>query len=308
VREGEGPLRSLTVPAEGAYKLAQPARTLPRAGRPPMTPDSPDRLERAPLDGKVVVIVGGTSGLGLSALRACVTAGARVVAVGLAAPGADAIEAELGPAVRVTLADARDPDTARAAIRRALTELGGFHALYHVAGGSGRAFGDGPLHELTDAAWEETLRLNLTSVFRSNRAAVEQFLEQGGPGSVLNVGSVLGSSPSPRFFGTHAYAAAKAAIVGLTTAAAAHYAPRDIRFNVIVPGLTDTGMSRRAVEDPAIHAFVRRKQPLDGGRAGRPADLDAAVVFFLSDQSRFVTGQVLAVDGGWSVSEGGERD
>jgi len=260
---------------------------------------------QAPLEGKVVVIVGGTRGLGLAGLRACVSAGARVVAVGLGGVGTEGQPAELGPGVRVFEGDARDPATARLAVRRAVEELGGFHALYHVAGGSGRAFGDGPLHELSDAGWEETLRLNLTSLFFSNRAAVEQFLKQGTPGSILNLGSVLGFSPSPRFFGTHAYAAAKAGIEGLTVSAAATYAPRGIRFNALLPGLTDTAMSRRALGDARILEFVRAKQPLEGGRPGQPMDLDGAVVFFLSDASRFVTGQVLAVDGGWSVTEGG---
>jgi NAD(P)-dependent dehydrogenase (short-subunit alcohol dehydrogenase family) len=105
--------------------------------------------------------------------------------------------------------------------------------------------------------WEETLRLNLTSVFLSNRAAVEAFLDAGTPGSVLNLGSVTPFSPSPRFFATHAYAAAKAAIEGLTTSAAAYYAPRGIRFNVLLPGLIETPMSRRAVGDPRILEFVR---------------------------------------------------
>jgi len=256
-----------------------------------------------PLEGKVVVIVGGTSGLGLSGLRACLEAGARVVAVGLERE--ESLAAGLGPNARVIAADARDPDTARSAIRQALAEFGGFDALYHVAGGSGRPFGDGPLHELSDAGWAETLRLNLTSVFHSNRAAVEHWLTQGTPGSVLNMGSVSGFSPSPRYFDTHAYAAAKAGIEGLTRAAAACYAPRGIRFNALLPGLTDTPMSHRAMRDARILDFIKAKQPLDGGRPGQPRDLDAAVVFFLSDGSRFVTGQMLAVDGGWSVSEGG---
>jgi NAD(P)-dependent dehydrogenase (short-subunit alcohol dehydrogenase family) len=254
------------------------------------------------LAGRVVVVIGGTSGLGLSAVRACLRAGGRVMAVGAARD--EVLERELGTEARITAADARDPEAARVAITRAVEELGGFHGLYHVAGGSGRAFGDGPLHELTDAGWQETLRLNLSSVFHSNRAAVEQLRRQGGGGSVLNVGSVLGSSPSPRFFATHAYAAAKAATVGLTLSAAAYYAPDGIRFNVVTPGLTETPMSQRAVADPAVMEYVRAKQPLGGGRAGQPSDLDAAIVFFLSDASRFVTGQVLAVDGGWSVSDG----
>ena len=118
------------------------------------------------------------------------------------------------------------------------------------------------------------------------------------------MGSVLGWSPSPTHFATHAYAAAKAGIVGLTRSCAAYYAPRGIRFNVIAPGLVETPMAQRAAGDERIRRFVKTKQPLDGGRIGRPEDLDAAVVFMLSDAGRFATGQVLAVDGGWCVSEG----
>jgi len=115
---------------------------------------------------------------------------------------------------------------------------------------------------------------------------------------------VLGDRPSPQYFATHAYAAAKSAIVGFTKSCAAYYADKQIRFNAILPGLIETPMARRAADDPDIRQYIATKQPLDGGRIGRPQDLDEAVVFFLSDASRFVTGQVLAVDGGWSVSEG----
>jgi NAD(P)-dependent dehydrogenase (short-subunit alcohol dehydrogenase family) len=263
-------------------------------------------MPRASLEGKVVVVVGGSGGLGLSAVRACVDAGASVVSVNPADSGSPSTEAS--SRIRTWLGDARDAETARLAIRHAVAEFGRFDALYHVAGGSGRAFGDGPLHQLTDSAWQETLHLNLTSVFHSNRAALERFLERGTGGSVLNMASVLARSPSPAFFDTHAYATAKAAILGLTTSAAAYYAPRGIRFNAVLPGLTDTSMSARAMSDPRIQEFIRHKQPLDGGRAGRPNDLDAAVVFLLSDESRFVTGQALSVDGGWSVSDGAARD
>ena len=121
---------------------------------------------------------------------------------------------------------------------------------------------------------------------------------------MLNMASVLGYSPSPKFFSTHAYAAAKAAIIGLTRSSAAYYATKNIRFNVIAPALVATPMSERAQTNDAIMRFTATKQPLDGGRIGVPEDLDAAAVYLISDQSRFVTGQVLAVDGGWSVSEG----
>ncbi|MEI6464405.1 MAG: SDR family oxidoreductase, partial [Verrucomicrobiota bacterium] len=193
---------------------------------------------------------------------------------------------------------------APAALALAHKRFGGFHALYHVAGGSGRKMGDGPLHEITDDGIRATLELNLHSVILSNRAAVRQFLAQGSGGSILNLSSVLGLSPSPAFFATHTYAAAKAAIVGFTKSIAAYYAPQNIRCNVLAPALVATPMARRAAGDATILKFIATKQPLDGGRIGQPEDCDDAAVYLLSPGAKFVTGQVLAVDGGWSVSEG----
>jgi NAD(P)-dependent dehydrogenase (short-subunit alcohol dehydrogenase family) len=114
--------------------------------------------------------------------------------------------------------------------------------------------------------------------------------------------SVLARHPSPDHFATHAYAAAKGGIEAMTRAAAAFYAPDGIRMNAIAPSLVATPMSRRAQEDPAILAYLAAKQPLAGG----PADADAvtrAALFLLSDDAELITGQVLTVDGGWSVSE-----
>jgi NAD(P)-dependent dehydrogenase (short-subunit alcohol dehydrogenase family) len=256
------------------------------------------------LAGKVLVIIGGTTGIGRSAARAFVAAGARVMVVGRDPESTGDTARELGEGARALCGDASRPDIAPAAIRGALAAFGGFHGLYHVAGGSGRRWGDGPLHEVTDEGWSATLELNLNSVFFSNRAAARQFLEQGGGGTVLNLGSVLAASPAPRFFATHAYTAAKSAIVGLTRASASYYAAANIRFNVLAPGLVATPMSRRAREDPEIVNFATRRQPLDGGRVAQPGDLDAAAIYFMGDASRFTTGQVLSVDGGWSVSDG----
>ncbi len=248
--------------------------------------------------------MGGTSGLGLSAAKAFVAEGAKVVIVGRDAGKVAAAEKELGKAALGLAADAMDPKAAPAAIQIALGNFRGFHGLYHVAGGSGRRQGDGPLHQLTGEGWEFTINENLTSLFYSNRAAAQQFLKQQTGGAVLNMTSVLGFSPSAHYFGTHAYAAAKAGAIGLTKSAAAYYAAVNIRFNAVAPALVATPMSQRAQTDEEILAFIPTKQPLDGGRIGQPSDLDAAAIYFLSDDSKFVTGQVLAVDGGWSVSDG----
>ena len=258
----------------------------------------------ATLSGKSIVVVGGTTGLGLSAAHALLHAGARVVVFGRSQENVAAAQKELGPAAHVFAADAIHPEAADDAIRQCVERFGGFDGLYHVAGGSGRKYGDGPIHELSDQGWEETLRLNLTSVAWSNRAAIRDFLRRRVPGTLLNMSSVLAWSPSPRHFATHAYAAAKSAILGLSRSLASTYAADGIRVNVIAPALVETPMARRAASDPAIQEFIRAKQPLDGGRIGTPADLDAAVVYFMSDAARFTTGQVLAVDGGWDVSDG----
>jgi NAD(P)-dependent dehydrogenase (short-subunit alcohol dehydrogenase family) len=260
------------------------------------------------LKDKVIVIIGGTSGLGLSAARAVVAHGASVLVVGRDQKKCLAAQQELGECCRFNVGDATDPEATEVAIRCAIESFGDFHGLYHVAGGSGRSRGDGPLHEITSEGWRFTVELNLDSLFYSNRAAAQKLLQLGHGGSILNMSSVLADSPSPRFFATHAYAATKAAAVGLTKAAAAYYAKQNIRFNAVAPALVDTPLATRALSDAEIIDYVATKQPLDGGRVGVPQDLDDAVVFLLSDESRFVTGQVLAVDGGWSVTEGQYRE
>lgn len=257
------------------------------------------------LEDKTIVIMGGTTGLGLSAAKAFVSQGARIVVVGRNPDSCDEAQKQLGSQVAAAIqGDASQPATAKKAIHRAISHFGSFDGLYHVAGGSGRKYGDGPLHELTIEGWNKTFELNLTSLMLSNQAAVQQFLKQKTGGTILNVGSVLGYSPSPKYFTTHAYAATKSAIIGFTKSIAAYYAKDNIRVNILAPALVETPMSQRASQDDVILNFVKTKQPLDGGRNGQPTDLDGAAVYFMSDYSKFTTGQVLAVDGGWGVTEG----
>src|SRR6187200_400163 len=187
------------------------------------------------LKNKNIVIVGGTTGIGLSAAKAFIAEGAKVVVVGRNADSVAEAKKILGKDAEALAADATHPETANNSILTCIEEFGSFDGLYHVAGGSGRKFGDGPLHELTDEGIAQTLDLNLKSVLYSNRAALQQFLKQDSGGAILNMASVLGYSPSPKFFATHVYAAAKAAIIGVTKAAASYYAAKNIRLNVIAP-------------------------------------------------------------------------
>ena len=163
---------------------------------------------RYDVEGLVVVIAGGTTGLGLSAAKQLVEQGAKLAIFGRSQDSVDAAVAELGHDTLGFALDATDPDSTDRVIEAAVQRFGRLDALYHVAGGSGRKHGDGPLHELTDDGWRFTCDLNLSSMIWSNRAAVRQFLKQGAGGTILNMGSVLGWSPEPKHFASHGMAAA----------------------------------------------------------------------------------------------------
>jgi NAD(P)-dependent dehydrogenase (short-subunit alcohol dehydrogenase family) len=248
------------------------------------------------LANKRCLIVGGTSGIGLGAACRFLEEGARLAVVGLD-------ELPIKENFPAAIGDAREGEQVEQMFAWAFTKLGGLDVLYHAAGGSGRKQGDGSLHECSDEGWQATIDSNLKSTFLTNRAAVQHFLGQRQPGVILNMGSVLSLSPSPRHFDTIAYTAAKGGIIAMSRLAAARYAAEGIRVNVIAPGLIDSPMSARACGDPAIQAYLCTKQSLRGG-PGQPDDCSDAAVFLCSDAARFITGIVLPVDGGWCVSEG----
>jgi NAD(P)-dependent dehydrogenase (short-subunit alcohol dehydrogenase family) len=254
---------------------------------------------------KRCLIVGGTTGLGLAAARRFLEEGAKLVLAGRSADKGDEALAALRPLgpVAFVVCDAAMPDQVERLFADTLSILGGLDVLYHVAGISGRRYGDGPLHECSDDGWHATLEANLTSTFLTNRAAVRRYLQQGGSAAILNMASVLGFAPAPRYFDTIAYTATKGAIISMSRLAAARYAADGIRVNVVAPALIETPMSGRAVNDPDIRHYLRTKQPLTAG-PGQPQDCSDAAVFLCSDAARFITGVVLPVDGGWCVSEG----
>lgn len=253
------------------------------------------------------ILMGGTSGMGLSAALALKKRGASLVVVGRNEESCAFATNKLGNDAVVIQGDATNGATIDKAIDAAKDRFGTITGLFHVAGGSGRKFGDGPLHELSLEGWNKTLELNLTSVMLSNKAMINYFLKEKTHGTILNMGSVLGQSPSPKHFATHAYAAAKSAIIGFSKSIASYYAEKNIRVNVLAPSLFETPMAKRAAADESIVTFAKTKQPLDGGRLGNSEDINEAVLLFLSPNSKFITGQVLAVDGGWSISDGQYR-
>jgi NAD(P)-dependent dehydrogenase (short-subunit alcohol dehydrogenase family) len=255
------------------------------------------------LSEKNIVIIGGTSGIGLAAAKAFKTNGANVVIAGKSGSGREALTV-LGKETLLIEGDATTSLLSQDAIALCIEQFKKLDGLYHVAGGSGRVAGDGPLHQLTLEGWRKTFDLNLTSLMHSNQAAVKQFLKQDSGGSILNISSVLAYSPAPHHFSTHAYAAAKSAVLGFSKSIASFYASKNIRVNVIAPALVDTPMATRATGNESIQSYIKTKQPLDGGRVSNPNDLTGLACYFMSDESRFTTGQVVAVDGGWSITDG----
>jgi NAD(P)-dependent dehydrogenase (short-subunit alcohol dehydrogenase family) len=251
--------------------------------------------------GKVVMVTGST-GIGAAAARALADEAAHVFIVSRTADHARGL-ADSIPGAAWRAADLAQEEAVESALAACIGTFGRMDGLFSVAGISGRRFGDGPLHELTAEGWDTVMEANVRSMFLATRAAVRQMLEQGSGGAILNMSSVLAEHPSAPLFSTHAYAASKGAINAFSRAVAAHYARDGIRVNVIAPALVATPMSERAHTDPDILRYLEHKQPLAGGPIAAD-DLVGTVLYLLSDDSRMVTGQVVAVDGGWSISGG----
>lgn len=254
------------------------------------------------------VLVAGSTGMGASAARAITAQGGRVIVVSRSADHVDALVAEIGERAHGVSANVANESEADGAVDAAVKRFGRLDAAYIVAGISGRQFGDGPLHEATLEGWRAVIEVNLTGTFLLVRAAVRRMLEQdldadGQRGSVLAMSSALARHPAPAHFATHAYAASKGGIEALVRGTAAYYAPRGIRINAIAPALVATPMSERAQADSIILDYLGSKQPLAHGPID-PDAVTAVALHLLSREARMVTGQVIEVDAGWSVSEG----
>ena len=257
----------------------------------------------SPLLDKVLLITGST-GIAEATAELAAEAGAKLFITSRTPENAEALAKKTG--AKFLAADLVRSDAAPRVVDACVAAYGRLDALYNVAGISGRKFGDGPLHECTEEGWDTTLDANVKSMFLMCRAALTRMISQpvapnGLRGTILNMASVLGFSPQAQYFATHAYAASKGAILGMSKSMAAYYAPHKIRVNVIAPALVRTPMSARAQTDPKILELMKTKQPLAEDLLDA-VDVARASIFLLGDDSRRITADALTVDAGWSVS------
>ncbi|XAH22609.1 SDR family oxidoreductase [Xylophilus sp. GW821-FHT01B05] len=248
------------------------------------------------LQSKTILITAAAQGIGKASALACAQEGARVIATDIDAGLLQALAQE-APGIETRLLDVRD-GAAVAALAAALPALDG---LFNCAG----FVHDGTVLDCDEAAWDFSFDLNVKGAYRLTRAFLPGMLEKmaqgGGSGSIVNMASMASSIKGfPRRF---AYGATKAAVIGMTKAVAADYARVGLRCNALCPGTVDTPSLRQRIAsaaDPvqAEKDFIAR-QPM--GRLATVHDIAPQVVFLLSDESRFVTGQAILVDGGVTI-------
>lgn len=246
------------------------------------------------LEDRVAVVTGASSGLGERFARVLHDAGATVVLSARRIERLDALADELGDRVLVVPADVSSASDRDELVGAALDELGTIDVLVNNAGiGRPAAAEDETLDD-----WSAVVEVNLTAVFHLSQLVARTMLDAGS-GSIVNVASILGLVASAPI-AQASYVASKGGVVALTKELGCQWARRGVRVNAIAPGWFPSEMTHESmVEDEASMAFVRRNTPM--GRMGRPDELDGALLFLASDASTYVTGQTLAVDGGWTA-------
>jgi NAD(P)-dependent dehydrogenase (short-subunit alcohol dehydrogenase family) len=247
------------------------------------------------LAGKVALISGGARGMGAAEARLFASEGAKVVIGDILEVPGRAVEAEIqaagGEAVFVPLDVTREADWQRA-VRTAVDRFGALNVLVNNAGVSGH----GRVESVTLEEWNRVMDINSTGVFLGTKTAIPAMRQAGG-GSIINISSQLGlvgvDNSSPQ------YQASKGAVRLLTKATAIQYADEGIRVNSVHPGPIETPMTEARRTDPELVAITLARIPL--GRYGQPEDVAYGVLYLASDESSFMTGSELVIDGGWTA-------
>lgn len=248
------------------------------------------------LQDKMAVVTGAGSGIGRTVAKALAGEGACVAALDINQAGLDetALGNDMITGVVVNVADIASVESAFEEVKRL---LGGFDILVCAAGVVGSKFGDGPAAECSEEAWDHVMGVNLKGVWLCCKYALPSMLERG-DGRIINISSSTALQPPMEHFHSHAYMTSKGGVITLTRAIASYYGRSKIRANVIAPGMIDTPMSQRMQGIPEIMDFLAHNQPL--GQLGKPNDIAQTALFLASNDSSFITGQVIAVDGGWT--------
>jgi NAD(P)-dependent dehydrogenase (short-subunit alcohol dehydrogenase family) len=245
------------------------------------------------VEGKAALVAGAGGGIGGAGAEALAREGAAVLCADIDGAAADATAARIhaagGRAAGLGL-DVRDRAAVDEAVAMAVHEFGRLDILLDCAGISHR----GNFLDLDPAVWDRIIAVNLTGMFHLGQAAARQMVRQGSGGSIINVTSQLAEVARPE---RAAYVASKGGGRSLTHAMAVDLAVHGIRVNAIAPGPTLTGLTRASYTDPEARRATEALIPL--GRLGQPDDLVGAVLFLASDESRWVTGSTVTVDGGY---------
>ena len=249
------------------------------------------------LAGKVAIVTGASSGIGRATAKLFAAEGARVVVAARRRAELDSLVAEIGAADGEAVAhsgDVRSEEFAAALVELATTRFGRLDIAFNNAGTLGEA---GPTTGVSEAGWSDALAINLTSAFLGAKHQIPAMLEGGG-GSIIFTSTFVGYTCS--FPGVAAYAASKSGLVGLTQALAAEYGPQGLRVNAILPGAVDTPMYRAMNDSEASQSFITNLHALK--RVATPEELARSVLYLASDDSSFMTGTAMLVDGGASIT------